>query len=185
MGEAIFRVCLVLLAVVGVNQPLGPSGKNGIAAQDGEETLQRMKVREVTLRLQQLRLEKEIAALEGPREAPAQPAAHLERKIQRHLERKIQRHTCAVLGLVVPALLMLCRQHWKGAPAEHTAQGDAEPGLLHKACKGVALLTKPFVLLRAISISMGRTGGYLALVASRLVRLPLKFLRSTNEDFVL
>lgn len=177
MGEAIFRVCLVLLAVVGVNQPLGPSGKNGIAAQDGEETLQRMKVREVTLRLQQLRLEKEIAALEGPREAPAQPAARL--------ERKIQRHTCAVLGLVVPALLMLCRQHWKGAPAEHTAQGDAEPGLLHKACKGVALLTKPFVLLRAISISMGRTGGYLALVASRLVRLPLKFLRSTNKDFVL
>lgn len=170
-------MCLVLLAVVGINQPLWPSEKKGIVPQVREETLQRMKMHEVRLRPHQLRLEKEIADLEATQEDPAQPAAHL--------ERKIQRHTCTLLGLVVPVLLVLCRQHWQGATAQHTGQGHADPGLLAKACKGVAFLTKPFVLLRAISISMGRTLGDLWALASRLLRLPLKYLHSTTKVFVL
>lgn len=152
-------MCPVLMAMLGVNHTPRPSEKNGIVPEIREQILQRMKVHEVR-RLHQLRLEKEIADLEATQETLAQLALHL--------ERKIQHHTGAVLGLVVPALLLLRRQPWKGARAEHSGEGDTHPRRLGKAWKGEARLTKPFVLLRAISTSMGRTLRYFCVVASRV-----------------
>lgn len=98
------------------------------------------------------------------------------------LERKIQWHTCTVICLVVSAMFMIWRQCRNGGENREEETG---PGLLGKAWKGVAFLTKPFVLLRAICISMGRTGGYLPVFAYRLVELALKLRHSSKKNLVL
>ncbi|KAF4803704.1 hypothetical protein TURU_014100 [Turdus rufiventris] len=51
-----------------------------------------------------------------------------------------------------PVVFMIWRQHRNGAPGEHREE-ETNLGLLGKACKGMAFLTKPFVLPSAIHIS--------------------------------
>lgn len=164
MVERIFHAYLVLIFIVNINQP---SGKNGISSKHDKEIAQRMKEHEVTLREHQVRLEKEIEDLEAREESLAWPLWEL--------ERKIQGHKCIVFCLLVPVVFMIWRQRRNGARGQHREE-DTDLGLLGNM-KGVAFLTKPFVLLRAVCISMGRSVGYLPLFANGLVELPLKLLR--------
>ncbi|KAL2298825.1 hypothetical protein Nmel_014431 [Mimus melanotis] len=142
MAVAIFHMYLMLMAIVGMKQP---SGKDGIAPEEDKEIVQRMKEREVTLRQHQLCLEQEIAELEARQESLAWPLWEL--------ERKIQGYTCIGLGLVVPVVVIVWRQHSSGAQGEHREETDLR--LLVRAWRGVTFLTKPLVLLRAIPIPMG------------------------------
>ncbi|KAJ7428474.1 inositol 1,4,5-trisphosphate receptor-interacting protein-like protein [Pitangus sulphuratus] len=103
MVARIFWMYLMLMAVVSVNEPLHSSDKNGVVAENGEEILQRMKEREASLRLHQLRLEQEIADLEAKQKA-------LEMR-DLELERKIQQHMFSVLSLVILTLISLWKRN--------------------------------------------------------------------------
>ncbi|XP_027506972.1 inositol 1,4,5-trisphosphate receptor-interacting protein-like [Corapipo altera] len=102
MAAGILRMYLMLMAVVGVNEPFF-SDENGVVDENGDEILQRMKERETSLRLHQLRLEQEIADLEAGQKA-------LEMR-ELELERKIQQHMFSVLSLVILTLISVWRQN--------------------------------------------------------------------------
>ncbi|KAJ7411161.1 hypothetical protein WISP_103975 [Willisornis vidua] len=124
MAVGIFRMCLVLMAVVSVNQPLFTSEENGIVPENREEIIQRMKEREVNLQFHQWRLEQEIAAQEARQEALERSALELERKIRRYMWK--------MLSLVIFALMKLCRQHLQEVICQHSREEETDMEVLGK-----------------------------------------------------
>lgn len=173
MAGGIIQTYMILLAIVSTSQP---AAKHGVSPEADKEILQRMKERQVTLEQHQLRLEKEIAELEGREESLAWCWCEAENKMRWHM--------CTVFSLLVPAVLVIWKQRRNGARGDHGE--DTEPGFLGRVCNGVALLTEPFLLLMAICIIVGRAVAvYLPLFVDGLADLALKLVLSRKKKLVL
>ncbi|TRZ21317.1 hypothetical protein HGM15179_005844 [Zosterops borbonicus] len=136
-----------------------------------------MEERQVTLGQHQLQLEKEMAELEGRQESLARPQGEEEVKMPWQTQ-------CTVLGLLVPAALVMWRQRRDGARAGEPGEEEPELDFLGKVCQGLAFLTKPFLLLRAIGILMGTAVTCLPFFADGLADLALKPVHSRKKKCV-
>ncbi|XP_054238179.1 inositol 1,4,5-trisphosphate receptor-interacting protein [Indicator indicator] len=137
MPVGIFRVCLVVITAI-VNHPLLFPKENGTVPENAEEIIQKMKEREQSLRLQQLRLEQEIADQEA-REKTVEKAAEV---VEESTEEKFRWDMWTALSMVIFLLIELWRQDFQEGNWQDTGGEEDDMAVLGKAFKGVAFPDK-------------------------------------------
>ncbi|NXU47577.1 IPRI protein, partial [Turnix velox] len=137
MHVEIVRVCLVVLTAI-INHPLIFPKENGTVPENTEEIIQKMKEREEILRLEQLRLEQEIAEQEAIQKALEKSAESIEET----KEEKVPWDMWTALSMVIFLLIELWRQDFQEGIWQDTGGEEDDMAVLGKALKGVAFPDK-------------------------------------------
>ncbi|CAI5775075.1 Hypothetical predicted protein [Podarcis lilfordi] len=134
MPAGIFRVCLVVITAI-VNHPLLFPKENVTVLENTQEVIQKMKEREENLRLEQLKLEQEIAMQETLTK-PSVKAAETE---EQYNHNPLSWNFWTALSMVVFLLIEFWRQDYKEGTWQNYANEEDEISVLGKALKGVVL----------------------------------------------
>ncbi|XP_050814082.1 inositol 1,4,5-trisphosphate receptor-interacting protein isoform X1 [Gopherus flavomarginatus] len=137
MPAGIFRVCLVVIAAI-VNHPLLFPKENATVPEYAEDIIQKMKVHEENLRLEQLRLEQEIAGQEAALKALEKATETEEQNIQEPLPWDLW----SAMSMVIFLLIELWRQDYQDGNWQESASEEDDMAVLGKAFKGVTLPDK-------------------------------------------
>uniref|UniRef100_A0A8C6ZUB5 Inositol 1,4,5-trisphosphate receptor-interacting protein n=1 Tax=Nothoprocta perdicaria TaxID=30464 RepID=A0A8C6ZUB5_NOTPE len=153
MPVGIFRVCLVVITAI-INHPLLFPKENGTILENTEEIIQKMKEREEILRLEQLRLEQEIAGQEA-RQKSLEKAAKV---VEESKEEKVSWDMWTAISLVIFLLIELWRQDFQEGNWQDTGGEEDDMAVLGKAFKGVVLPNKAILASFYEKRILGTTG---------------------------
>ncbi|XP_061492052.1 inositol 1,4,5-trisphosphate receptor-interacting protein isoform X2 [Rhineura floridana] len=137
MPAGIFRVCLVVITAI-VNHPLLFPKENVTVLEDTQEVLQKMKEREENLRLEEYKLEQEIAMQEALTKSSEKAIGTEEQYNQDPLSWNFW----TALSMVVFLLIEFWRQDYQEGNWQDYANEEDEISVLGKAFKGVILPDK-------------------------------------------
>ncbi|XP_074687322.1 inositol 1,4,5-trisphosphate receptor-interacting protein isoform X1 [Strix aluco] len=153
MPVGIFRVCLVVITAI-VNHPLLFPRENGTVPENAEEIIQKMKEREESLRLEQLRLEQEIADQEATQKT-LEKAAEV---VEESKEEKVRWDMWTALSMIIFLLIELWRQDFQEGIWQDTGGEEDDMAVLGKAFKGVAFPDKAVLASFYEKRILGTTG---------------------------
>lgn len=137
MPAGIFRVCLVVITAI-VNHPLLFPKENVTILENAEEVIQKMKEREENLRLEQLKLDQEVAA----QETLAKASEKVTESENPYSHDPLSWNFWTALSMLVFLLIELWRQdHQEGNWRDYANEEDEIAGL-GKAIKGGVLPNK-------------------------------------------
>ncbi|XP_053168157.1 inositol 1,4,5-trisphosphate receptor-interacting protein isoform X2 [Hemicordylus capensis] len=137
MPVGIFRVCLVVITAI-INHPLLFPKENVTVLENTEEVIQKMKEREENLRLEQLKLEQEIAVQEALTKLPEKATESEEQ----YSYDPLSWNFWTVLSLLVFLLIELWRQDYQDGNWQDYANEENEIAVLGKAFKEFVLPDK-------------------------------------------
>ncbi|XP_077205769.1 inositol 1,4,5-trisphosphate receptor-interacting protein [Paroedura picta] len=137
MPAGIFKVCFVVIAAV-VNHPLLFPKENVTVPENTEEIIQKMKEREESLRLEQLKLEQEMAL----QETLCKSSDKATESEQQYTHDPLSWNFWTGLSLVVFLLIELWRQDYQEGTWQDYSIEEDESAVLGKAFKGVVLPDK-------------------------------------------
>ncbi|XP_020644633.3 inositol 1,4,5-trisphosphate receptor-interacting protein isoform X2 [Pogona vitticeps] len=137
MPAGIFRVCLVVITAI-VNHPLLFPKENATVIENTEEVIQKMKEREENLRIEQLKLEQEIAA----QEALTKSSEKARGPEEQHSHDSLYWNFWSALSMVVLLLIEFWRQDYQEGNWQDYANEDDDISILGRAFKGIVLPDK-------------------------------------------
>ncbi|XP_062988686.1 inositol 1,4,5-trisphosphate receptor-interacting protein [Elgaria multicarinata webbii] len=137
MPAGVFRVCLVVITAI-VNHPLLFPKENVTVLESTQEVIQKMREREETLRLEQLKLEQEIAM----HEALTKSSEKVTETEKQYNQDPLSWNFWTALSMVVFLLIEFWRQDYQEGNWPDYVNEEDEITVLGKAFKGVILPDK-------------------------------------------